>query len=386
MAVDTEETTAMLAADGQPLPRVAAEEPDDADEVSFAELVFAHFLRQNELYRAAKSGAPADQALAGPAEREYRRRRSAFARVHGRIVDAHWCTYEISAVALTDREKRSWRKLWRRESILRFHSAFEWATRDTPAIAHQLHRCQSMAIRIAEVLRGTSQRIAMERLLGAAAALLASVDCEDRKPDAAETRRIVARSERNLAEIRSYYEQAGEKAARIVYFVGMLQGMFWVGVGIGVLALVLWGFGSFDRHSVVTQSLLASCAMGALGAIVSVMSRMASRGNVFALDYEVGRPTLRKLGMFRPFVGAAFAFAVFLALRSGLVEIGTVDKTIPFYATVAFLAGFSERWAKVILDGALGGGDAKDEAPAPAPVEERKKESEEAPAAVPDAT
>jgi hypothetical protein len=107
---------------------------------------------------------------------------------------------------------------------------------------------------------------------------------------------------------------------------------------------------------------------------------------VFSLDYEVGRKTLRKLGMFRPFVGAAFAFAVFVALRSGLVEIGTVDKTVAFYATVAFVAGFSERWAKVILDGALAGGGGSEPAQAPAPAEQPKKETEEAPAAAPDAT
>src|SRR5262249_60370329 len=91
------------------------------------------------------------------------RRRAAFTRQHGRMLDSHWCTYEISAVALTDKEVRQPRNLWRRESILRLHAAFEWATRDTPAIGHQLHRCQSLAIRIGEVLRGTCQRIPMER-------------------------------------------------------------------------------------------------------------------------------------------------------------------------------------------------------------------------------
>ncbi|HEY1368696.1 MAG TPA: hypothetical protein VGF23_16355 [Gaiellaceae bacterium] len=385
MAVDTEQTTAMLVVDEQPSAPPAAE-PDDSDEVSFAELVFAHFLRQNELYRAAKGGAPGGVPLAGPAEREYKRRRAVFTRQHGRILDSHWCTYEISAVALTDKEVRHWRHLWRRESILRLHMAVEWATRDTPQIGHQLHRCQSLAIRIGEVLRGTSQRIAMERTLGEAAALLASVDRQDGPPPPAEIRRIVGRSERNLAEIRGYYEQAGEKAARLVYFLGMLQGIVWVGLAMGVLALLLWAFGSFDRHGIVTQSLLASCAMGALGALVSVMSRMASRGKTFALDYEVGRKTLRKLGMFRPFIGAAFAFAVFVALRSGLVEVGTVDKTVAFYATVAFVAGFSERWAKVILDGALGGGGSESEQAPPELDPQGKKETEEAPAAVPDAT
>jgi hypothetical protein len=58
--------------------------------------------------------------------------------------------------------------------------------------------------------------------------------------------------------------------------------------------------------------------------------------------------------MARPFVGAAFAVAIFLLLKSGLVDLGQ-DDTVYFYAAVGFLAGFSERWARVIVGGALAG-------------------------------
>jgi hypothetical protein len=84
----------------------------------------------------------------------------------------------------------------------------------------------------------------------------------------------------------------------------------------------------------------------------------------FDQDYEVGRKATRKLAMARPFVGAAFAVAIFLLLKSGLVDLGQ-DDTVYFYAAIGFLAGFSERWARVIVGGALGGTAAPPSPPAP---------------------
>jgi hypothetical protein len=51
-----------------------------------------------------------------------------------------------------------------------------------------------------------------------------------------------------------------------------------------------------------------------------------------------------------------FALALYLALKSSLVElVQGVEHGIYFYATVGFLAGFSERWAKVLLSNVGGG-------------------------------
>ena len=74
----------------------------------------------------------------------------------------------------------------------------------------------------------------------------------------------------------------------------------------------------------------------------------------FELDYEVGRPTVRKLGAFRPFVGAIFGVAIYFLIKSGLpqVELPSDEEAFFYYGTVAFLAGFFERRTKVILGGA----------------------------------
>jgi hypothetical protein len=85
------------------------------------------------------------------------------------------------------------------------------------------------------------------------------------------------------------------------------------------------------------------------------MTRMASAGGkTFTLDYEVGRRSIRRLGSFRPFIGAIFALVLYFALRGNLLQIkpATGHATIYFYAALAFLGGFSERWARVVLGSA----------------------------------
>jgi hypothetical protein len=101
--------------------------------------------------------------------------------------------------------------------------------------------------------------------------------------------------------------------------------------------------------------------MGGVGAIISVMSRMAGKG-AFSIDHEVGRKMVRRLGSLRPFIGATFAVAIYFGLQSKLFQFGTVARTIYFYAAVSFLAGFSERWARVMLDTAGDSAKAHDEA------------------------
>jgi hypothetical protein len=121
------------------------------------------------------------------------------------------------------------------------------------------------------------------------------------------------------------------------------------------LAFAFWITGWFDdpAHVNALQAFFVSFAAGGIGAIVSVMFRMASEDK-FDLDYEVGRPTVRKLGAFRPFVGAVFGVAIYFLISSGLpqVELPSDDEAFFYYGTVAFLAGFFERRTKVIFGGA----------------------------------
>jgi len=313
---------------------------DETGEATFPELVFAHFLRQREVYTAVHEGAPAERALHGAAQEEYQRCLKSFMRKHEEIVDAYWCTHEISGVALTERPRWGWRGIWpHREIVTRLHQATDWATRNAQPIASELHNCESLAIRANEVLLGTSERIVMQLLLALAGRLLAVVD-GDEPPEPAAIRRAVEESRKQLAEIHAYYDRAGQKAVRVFYVGGMLVGLSLLGLGI----LAAWALGG-SEHVVV------ALGMGGTGAVVSVLSRMASRDSRFNLDHEVGQKEARRLGTFRPFIGATFGALLYLAVSGNLVDFAAVNnKTLSFYAVIAFLAGFSERWAKVVLD------------------------------------
>lgn len=354
MATDTQHAIENEQPIRAPLPALV-----DGERVTFADLVLAHHLRQWRLYNAAQSDASTHAlALAEVADKAYQERLTRFQSHNGKIVRGYWCTYQISGAAITEQRVRLpwWRFPSRTETRERIHAETDWATRDSPELAHQLHSIDNLAVRADEILRGTAENIAMQLLLAASSHVLSYVDRKDGPPrDAATIAKIVQRSEAELAEIRRHYRQAGENATRIVYAGGMLRGAVWLAFLTTVASLILWAAGDFHVHRTSTWTFLATIAAGGLGAAVSVLLRMA-KGS-FSQDYEVGRKTTRRLAMARPFVGAAFAIMIFLLLKSGLVHIGGLsesEQTIYFYAAIGFLAGFSERWARVIIGGVIG--------------------------------
>lgn len=345
------------------------------EKVTFADLVLAHHLRQRRLYDTAKSDASAHAfALAEAADKAYQTRLKLFQTEHGTIARAYWCSYAVSAVAITEQQVRlPWWKLRRKEMRRSLHAETDWATRDAPELAHQLHKIDNLAVRADEILRGTAENIVMQLLLAAASHVLSYVDRKEGPPrDPPTIKKIVARSEAELDEIRHQYRRAGENSSRIVYAGGMLRGACLLGALAAIAGLILWAAHDFHRHPKPTWSLIAAIAAGGVGASVSVLLRMA-KGS-FDQDYEVGRKTTRRLAMARPFVGAAFAAMIFLLLKSGLIDIGGIkgkEQTIYFFAAVGFLAGFSERWARVIIGGVAGNDD-----PAPAPSNQHATEHE----------
>jgi hypothetical protein len=326
--------------------------PDERDRsVSFAELVHAHTERQREL-----SAGTAD----GPWEMEYRRRLHAFKGDHGALLDSYWCRFESSGVAITDKVVREPRNLWRRDSIMRMHAATDWRTAHAPRIAAMLHDWETLGIRASEVLRGTSEKIALQQIYAASSRLLGLVDRKRATtPSEGVMRQLERIHTRELRGVTRYYERAAENQARIVYFQGMAWGAALLAVLVGAAFLIGWALGWLDPGEIGTQIFFVTIAMGATGAVLSVMTRMA-KSHGFNLDYEVGRKPTRFLGALRPWIGALFALALYIAIMGGVVSVfpdATETQTVSFYAAIAFLAGFSERWAKVLIGGATGGGD-----------------------------
>jgi hypothetical protein len=303
--------------------------------VSFPELVWLHHLRQQEL----KQGR--HKPYEGPAEDRYRRAVERFEEEHGKIVDAYWCSNDASAVALTVK-----RRPLMLPDVVRLHWATDWATKEKPKLMTLLYRCESLAVRVQEGLRDTSQRLAMQSLFTVISFLLGFCETQRAHNDRA-VAEIDRRSREELKKVEKFYEHAAERSGQIVYVAGMLLGMVPVALLI-VLAIVLR---LADSHNLAARQGLLCFAAGAVGALMSVMSRMNS-GRV-RVDWEFGKDTLRTLGALRPFVGGVFGLMTFFALKSGVValDISDAKRSTYFFLLFAFAAGFSERLAQDMLLG-----------------------------------
>ena len=386
--------------------------PPSSSAILFNELVLAHFRwfalhgRYGEF-----GGLPAELAPAGwrreesPTEEDrkaaedlYHEKLEQFSDAEGEIVAAYWSTAVPSGIVMTMQRRGRVVDLFIGPKIS-LHRATTWLTASDSSVAELLHHCDTLGNKAAQILTRTPKRVAMtwifsteSYLLGivegrmwgpihgasqmkrhrerksegadaafpsgnaqtsAGAATNASGDAGDRLGDAPEAADLVTRGRSEIIEIEKYYDRAATNAARFLYFWGMLIGAVIAGAFAVLIALI--AAASFDvikLDSTSTRFFFACYTAGALGAIVSVLTRM--RSDRFALDYEVGRMPAFWLGSFRPFIGAIFGLVVYFALQSELVQLQkpVETKAFFFFAFLAFVAGFSERLTHVILGGA----------------------------------
>lgn len=301
-------------------------------------------------------------------KQEYERQARAFQESEGTIIRAHWCVSEASAVVLTEKKRKWLRWLpWRQYGDLRLHRATDWVTADAPRIAELLHRSDTLAIRITRVLHAVPRSIAVEWIFNEQSYLLGFVERAGGRPSKDETSWAVDRHEDELKRIERYYDRAARKSARIRFFGGLLLGLVAVGALAVAVAFTIEGFGTLDRSADDTRTFFACFVAGALGAVVSVMIRMRQEDGI-RLDYEVGALLIYLLGAFRPVLGAIFGTATYFALESGFLQINAPAGKPEFfyYALFAFVAGFTERLARVLLteadltvERALAGADAQ---------------------------
>ena len=80
--------------------------------------------------------------------------------------------------------------------------------------------------------------------------------------------------------------------------------------------------------------------------------RMSGRGS-FAIDHELSRWEVMLVGAYRPLIGSVSGIVIYFLVQTPLIPIEQSALTLPFYVVVAFLAGFSERWTRVVLSGAM---------------------------------
>jgi hypothetical protein len=143
-----------------------------------------------------------------------------------------------------------------------------------------------------------------------------------------------------------YYQHFTQRTIRVSYFQG---------IGYGMLAIVVLFvlFYVFRGSLKVPVTLLWSIMAGALGALTSVLSS-ATFGRI-VLDRTQGGTWNTFLGAFRPIIGALFGAAFFTLINAGFLPVKIPSSNqIALYASIAFLAGFSHRWAQDTLKTAEG--------------------------------
>jgi len=345
-----------------------------AEHVSFSELARAHWDWD-------KSGDP-------DSRRRFEATLTAFEMSAGEIVDAYWCRKDASAVALTKRQTRGDSKLGilvGHEAVTeyRLYRVSDWVTGDTREIPDLLHDCDILAIKAGSGLEGVPRAVAMQWLLSVETHVLGFIERHGEEgPPKGELAKFAARERAELHKIEDYYQRAGEKRARLRYVEGMLGFGLLMLIVLSVLtAGVLAIFGVFDPHDPQVRQFYAAAAAGGLGAVISVLMRMGGRGT-FAIDHELGRFGVLLVGAYRPVIGSVSGIVVYFLVQTPFLPIDSSAKdSLPFYVVVAFLAGFSERWTRIVLSGAMRTiGDADEPKPA-TPARRGKAAEDEAPGA-----
>jgi hypothetical protein len=295
---------------------------------SFTELVYAHFAWWREMH---DSGTP------GHATANYGGVLEQFERRHGEVVAAYWCSEVESGAVLTEKK----RALPWLTPVSTFHRESDWATQNAPDVARELYRCDELAVRAKIVLKGIRQRICLRLVMASAAHLLSLVDSRATRTEDAAAAATLEHERKALDEIETYYCQAANGQAQIVYFTGMVFSAV-------VISLVVGLFLVLNSAGPVFSALIA----GAVGGVVSVVQRI--NAGHFDLEYDVGRPYAFFLGGLRPLIGGAFALAIAFAFKSGVLHLPLStnhSNSEEHFALVVlgFLAGFSERFAQDTL-------------------------------------
>ncbi|HEX5619351.1 MAG TPA: hypothetical protein VFX51_13085 [Solirubrobacteraceae bacterium] len=212
-----------------------------------------------------------------------------------------------------------------------------------------LFHCMNLHYKALEFLTPQPRKICMRMIFGVIATLLGTLDARalnkqlDRPFGSDPTE--VATLERELAQAQAYYRASAQRQAQLEYLLGMLTAII---PAAAITAIIAITAGLLDKPATV------AVLGGAIGAVVSVMSRMSS-GSI-ELKPESGKKTIRALGFMRPVIGGIFGAVVYVFLAGGIVEIVTPPTgtgELAFYGGLGFLSGFSERFANdVIAQGA----------------------------------
>ncbi len=257
----------------------------------------------------------------------------AFENTHGGIASTYWCGNLMAGVVMTKTGE-----LWHAAPLGRVHAADEL-----------LLHCERIRIAAWRLLEGRELLICVDMLYGIITDLLGIIDRQegDNPPDSETVSATMKLIGTEIDRVEDFHKRSAQRSAQLNYFLGMLGGIAAVSTATLIFLLVSRFLGA-SQFAVV--SLSASLIMGGVGAVLSVLSRM--HGGRLQLDYQTGPRFLKLLGAFRPVIGSVMGAALLILILSGILPIvipTDADLQLYFFAGVAFLAGFSERFAQDML-------------------------------------
>jgi hypothetical protein len=150
-----------------------------------------------------------------------------------------------------------------------------------------------------------------------------------------------------------YFRRAAQRRAQLRYLGGVIGGLSVI-AGVGFLLSI--GLSLLPDLQDQSGMYLASLIAGGMGALLSVLYGMTSgnlRLHTLFANAESGRGPLVAAGALRPLLGALSGTVVYVLLQSGFIPLKVPEGAAGthFFIAIAIVAGFSERWARGVLEG-----------------------------------
>ncbi len=221
-----------------------------------------------------------------------------------------------------------------------------------------LAQCEKLSIDAHQLPEGRDRRTSMEMIYSVVSDSIGVLDNAKQEEETTDNMKVYSpvldHLRNELGYARRYYERCTQRNAQFKYFAGMVLGLL---VLAGIVFLIAWAISRVGNPDLAPVTFLGSLSLvaGGTGAMVSVMSRMTF--GRLTLQYQAGSILLYLLGAFRPLIGGIIGLALNVLIVGTLLPIAQpaeVAKQVYFYLGIAFIAGFSERWAQDMLAVAKG--------------------------------
>ncbi|MGW3965802.1 hypothetical protein ACWED2_38695 [Amycolatopsis sp. NPDC005003] len=272
---------------------------------------------------------------------EFAAMRAAYEDSQGKILEEYYALNFPAAILLVLAKEQTEADGGAERNVLKMRLYYD-ALQSTTDVDDVFRSARRVERKYSVLLEGKTQEILARGIYTTAVVLLGVLDAMVGSPDKPKRVQAAAVSaQKELRQIEQNARDAAQDRALARYLGGLAAGFV-----LAVAAVIALKFVPMKAEIVTT--LIISLASGAIGAILSVMIRAGDRQKL-NVSLAQGRFVAFMSGFFRLIIGAVFGASMFVLVSAGLLPIAlpaSVEKVNFFFAGLAFLAGFSERWAQ----------------------------------------